>query len=179
MAKEIVSEENGVLISTILRQYFMSLKVLGKWKRWGKSMNNKFLSIQTNLQQNHNHTFHEPSPTSATSSQPPQHRSIDRLVNSKDTQSSGSDTEDPDEDEDEDDGPMYDFRVPIQFSQRELEVIRKVMRKWWRVAKLQGAPKTCDELGGSEFQVNWTKAIAPRLEGRIKEVGSGAKIGES
>ncbi|KAF2752568.1 5'-nucleotidase, partial [Pseudovirgaria hyperparasitica] len=37
-AVEIVSEENGVLISTLLRQYFMSLKVLGKWKMWGPSM---------------------------------------------------------------------------------------------------------------------------------------------
>src|SRR5204863_4343523 len=33
-AEEIVSEENGVLISTILRQYFLSLKVLGKWPRF-------------------------------------------------------------------------------------------------------------------------------------------------
>ncbi|KAF2175958.1 hypothetical protein K469DRAFT_701278 [Zopfia rhizophila CBS 207.26] len=49
-AKKIVSEENGVLISTILRQYFMSLKVLGKWKHWGKSMDRTFSSIQTNLQ---------------------------------------------------------------------------------------------------------------------------------
>ncbi|PGG95280.1 hypothetical protein AJ79_10146 [Helicocarpus griseus UAMH5409] len=37
-AEEIVSEENGVLISTILRQYFLSLKVLGKWNRLGPSM---------------------------------------------------------------------------------------------------------------------------------------------
>ncbi|KAJ4371471.1 hypothetical protein N0V83_004688 [Neocucurbitaria cava] len=173
VAKELVSEENGVLISTILRQYFMSLKILGKWKRWGKSMDNKFLSIQTNLQQNH--TFHEPSPTSTTSPQPPQHPSIDRLVNKRDAPDSGSESEDPDADEDEDDGPMYDSRVPIQFNQRQTDMIRRVMRKWWRVAGLKGAPKTCDELGGSEFQINWTKAIAPRLEGRIKDIGPAVK----
>ena len=34
-AKSIVSEENGSLISQILRQYFMSLKVLGKWEGFG------------------------------------------------------------------------------------------------------------------------------------------------
>jgi 5'-nucleotidase len=36
---------------------------------------------------------------------------------------------------------------------------------------LKNAPDLCDELGGKEFVVNWTKAIAPRLEGRIVEVG--------
>ena len=175
VAKELVSEENGVLISTILRQYFMSLRVLGKWKRWGKSMNSKFLSIQTNLQNNHNHTFHDPSPTSKTSSQPRPHPSIDRIVNQRDAPSSGSDTEDQEDDEYENDGPMYDSRVPIQFNDRQIDVIRRVTKKWRRLAGLQGAPDTVDELSVSEFQVNWTKAIAPRLEGRITEVGIGAK----
>jgi 5'-nucleotidase len=36
-AKEIVSEENGILISMMLRQYFMSLRAVGQWKQWGKS----------------------------------------------------------------------------------------------------------------------------------------------
>ncbi|KAF2130271.1 5'-nucleotidase-like protein [Dothidotthia symphoricarpi CBS 119687] len=169
VAKEIVSEENGVLISAILRQYFMSLKVLGKWKRWGNSMNTKFASIQTNLQTNHQHTFHEASPTSPTA---PKFPNIDKLSVSDsgpNTRDSGHD--DPDEDEDEDDGPMYDDRVPIVFSERETEVLRRVMAKWWRLAGLKGSPKLCDELNQGDFQVNWTKAIAPRLEGRIKEIG--------
>lgn len=36
-AEEIVSEENGILISMMLRQYFMSLRVMGQWKYWGKN----------------------------------------------------------------------------------------------------------------------------------------------
>ncbi len=36
--EEIVSEENGMLISAMLRQYFMSLTVLAKWKGWGPSL---------------------------------------------------------------------------------------------------------------------------------------------
>lgn len=36
--EEIVDEENGVLISTILRQYFLSLRVMGRWQRWSQSM---------------------------------------------------------------------------------------------------------------------------------------------
>ena len=33
-----MSEENGMLISAMLRQYFMSLTVLAKWKGWGPSL---------------------------------------------------------------------------------------------------------------------------------------------
>lgn len=181
VAKEIVSEENGVLISTILRQYFMSLKVLGKWKRWGISMDKKFLGIQTNLQKNHKHTFHEASPVSPVdgAARAFGHVSLDGAVDGQkqeqelEKRENGDDGDDPDIDEDEDDGPLYDTRIPIRFNEREKEVIRKVMRKWWRITGLKGAPKLCDELDGGEFQVNWTKAIAPRLEGRIKEVGPG------
>jgi hypothetical protein len=36
--EEVVSEENGMLISAMLRQYFMSLTVLAKWKGWGPSL---------------------------------------------------------------------------------------------------------------------------------------------
>jgi hypothetical protein len=36
--EEVVSEENGMLISAMLRQYFMSLTVLAKWKGWCPSM---------------------------------------------------------------------------------------------------------------------------------------------
>ncbi|KAH7083327.1 Metallo-dependent phosphatase-like protein [Paraphoma chrysanthemicola] len=169
VAKEVVSEENGVLISTILRQYFMSLKVLGRWKRMGPSMNNRFLSIQTNLQKTH--AFHDASPTTPSSAGPPQPPSIDRVVRSSGPDHKDSGSSDPDADEDEDDGPMYDDSVPIRFNEREKDVVRKVMRKWWRVAGLKHSPKLCDELDVSEFQVNWTKAIAPRLEGRIREVG--------
>lgn len=168
VAKEIVSEENGVLISTILRQYFMSLKVLGRWRNMGKSLNNRFLSIQTNLQNNHKHTFHDASPTSA--HEPPKNPSFERVVRT----TADSESEDPDAEEDEDDGPLYDDRVPIRFDERQIEIIRKVMKKWWRVAGLKDMPKLCDELNTQEFQVNWTKAIAPRLEGRIKDVTASA-----
>jgi 5'-nucleotidase len=155
VAKEIVSEENGVLISTILRQYFMSLKVLGRWKRMGLSMN----------------TFHDASPTKPDTAGPPQPPSIDRVVRSTGPDQTNNDSEDPDADEDEDDGPMYDDSVPIRFDERQVEMVRKVMRKWWRLAGLKHTPNPCDELADKEFVVNWTKAIAPRLEGRIREVG--------
>lgn len=48
-AEEIVSEENGVMISTILRQYFLSLKVLGTWVRWSPSLKDHWSRVHNNL----------------------------------------------------------------------------------------------------------------------------------
>ncbi|KAF2020737.1 ser/Thr protein phosphatase family protein [Aaosphaeria arxii CBS 175.79] len=164
-AKEIITEETGVLISTILRQYFMSLKVLGKWKRWGKSMDRKFDRVQMSLQRNH--SFHDPSPRSPIAA--PKHPRMMSLR--RDDAPTPSDSE-AENDSDHDDGPVYDDTKPIMFTERELKVARGVMRKWWRLAGLKYAPKACDELEVGEFEVNWTKAIAPRLEGRIKDVNN-------
>ena len=50
-ADEIVSEENGVLISTILRQYFLSLKVFGKWRRWGLGLRRHWGGVQEGLRE--------------------------------------------------------------------------------------------------------------------------------
>jgi len=51
-AEEIVSEENGILISMILRQYFMSLKVMGKWRRWSPSLHRHWDSVHKDLHAN-------------------------------------------------------------------------------------------------------------------------------
>lgn len=53
-AEEIVSEENGVLISTILRQYFLSLKVVGKWRRWGNGLHRHWGGVHDKLHQGGN-----------------------------------------------------------------------------------------------------------------------------
>jgi hypothetical protein len=162
-AKEIVSEENGCLISTILRQYFMSLKILGKWKYWGPSMNRKFDKVQSNLQRTH--TFVEPTSKPASPVQV-RHPQVNKVKAAENTEMSSS----SDEDEDEDDGAVYDDSKPILFSEHELSVLRRVMAKWWRLAGLKGSPRCCDVLGAEEFQANWTRAIAPRVEGRIKGI---------
>ena len=175
-AKEIVSEENGVLISTILRQYFMSLKVVGRWKHWGGSMSRKFNRVQSQLERSH--SFHNAK--SASSSKPPSPvASKNKPKHSGSTYhdsggfTSGSEDE---ADSDEDDGAEYDDtgRQPIEFSEKEMEVLRRAMRKWWRVAGMKGHPELCEELGKEELEVNWTRAIAPRVEGRIREGRKGA-----
>lgn len=50
--EELISEENGILISTILRQYFLSLKVLGKWHRWSASLHRHWDGVHGKLHGN-------------------------------------------------------------------------------------------------------------------------------
>lgn len=162
-AKEMVSEENGVLISTILRQYFMSLKILGKWKNWAPSMTKKFSNIQNSLQRTH--TFHDPAASPEETSKAVPRRSSIAIPPSQKHQSGAQ--EDPDTD---DEDYEYDDSELIKFSEKELSLLRRAMRKWWRLAGLKNTPNCADEVGKEELRVDWTRAIAPRLEGRIKEV---------
>ncbi|KAF2449566.1 5'-nucleotidase-like protein [Karstenula rhodostoma CBS 690.94] len=164
-AKETVSEENGVLISTILRQYFMSLKILGKWKNWAPDMTDKFSKVQISLQRKH--SFHDPasSPTNPDVSQPFPKRSNIAIPPSEKHHDGAQ--EDPDTD---DEDYEYDDSELIRFNEHELALLRRATRKWWRLAGLKSAPKCADEVGKDELKVDWTSAIAPRIEGRINEI---------
>ena len=78
----------------------------------------------------------------------------------------------PNEDEsDSDSGEELErSRENARVLDRELAVMRRVFGKWCRLAGVRG--NTCDELPESECEVAWTRAIAPRVEGRIQMVGS-------
>ncbi len=181
-AEEIVSEENGVLISMMLRQYFMSLKILGKWKHWGKSLNRHWKGVQKDLHEAH--PVVEPARAEEDSSL--KRKRADTFT-----------TTTPLDDSEDEEGHHQVVQIPDKWSDRELSIIRKVMRKWRRLAGLTGQPKCCDRMSEEELQVDWTRvstkriptffhalsevslvcaeladmlvqAIAPRLEGRIK-----------
>jgi 5'-nucleotidase len=173
-AKEIVSEENGVLISTILRQYFMSLKVLGRWKHWGASLDRKFADIQDKLQGDKSHGFTPASPTSPVarslpSFPAPSSSSSSQPRNADNDADSDSDSDDIADAEAEDPSTASTTR-PIAFTERETYVLRRAMAKWWRLAGLKGSARLCDEVG-AEGGVSWAMGIAPRVEGRIVAVG--------
>jgi 5'-nucleotidase len=51
-AEELVSEENGILISTMLRQYFLSLKILGRWRQWA-SLHKHWDDVHSKLHRDH------------------------------------------------------------------------------------------------------------------------------
>ncbi|OJD29792.1 5-nucleotidase [Diplodia corticola] len=169
-AKEIVSEENGILISMMLRQYFMSLKVLGKWKQWGPSMGRHWERVQNNLQNVQPHV--EPKGKVASALEVVQNNRSGRLTphghrpEGAETPLNESDTDSEDEAE-----PKR-ANAAVEELERKSVIMRKVMRKWWRLAGLEGQPRCGDPLGEGEFTINWTKAIAPRLEGRIRMVST-------
>ncbi|CAK3759358.1 Mannosylglucosyl-3-phosphoglycerate phosphatase [Lecanosticta acicola] len=194
-ARSIVSDENGMLISMILRQYFMSLKVLGKWKNWGAHMGHHWGKIHDGL-----HGVHPVQ-------EPPEHSGVeisqlaaDSKVHDEKLQSDGetrtslvgtaqhshhdlaqrpskarkverqeseglySDSEDDSND------VTLNVSNGSSVSEAELNIMRKVMKKWWRLAGLKGHPNMC-ATKGEEFGASWTKGICPRTEGRIKIVG--------
>lgn len=197
-ARSIVSDENGMLISMILRQYFMSLKVLGKWKNWGAHMGQHWGKIHDGLHEVH--PVQEPAehvngeapkmpPDSKAhdeklqsdgevrkslvgSAQQSQHDLAQRPAKARKLQRQESgDLYSDSEDESE--------HVPTSTnatngsssssaSERELSLMRKVMRKWRRVAGLKGDANVCQP---EELAVPWTKGICPRTEGRIKMMG--------
>lgn len=72
--------------------------------------------------------------------------------------------------EDEDDLPA----APVSPSEDEREaiVMRKYLRKWWRLAGMQGHPGMLEGVNGGTEGVNCTKGICPRVEGRIRCLGA-------
>ncbi|KIW20494.1 hypothetical protein PV08_01069 [Exophiala spinifera] len=158
-AEEIVSEENGILISMLLRQYFMSLKTLGKWKHWGKSLNRHWKGIQDDLHETHPVLASSPSSTNTGG---------ENVSSKRERAESVAVSTTPLDTSDDEDGHHEIVDIPSKWSDDELKIIRQVMRKWRRLAGLQGHSECCENMKEEEFQVDWTKAIAPRLEGRIQ-----------
>ncbi|KAJ6080516.1 hypothetical protein N7467_010269 [Penicillium canescens] len=195
--EELVDEENGVLISTILRQYFLSLKVLGKWNRWSASLRRHWGTVHRNL---HGEGWLKP-PSAATSpkaekppvkklgSRPALKRTnhaeyyygrfpeeLGQDIKALTGNETNGDAMDSDSDEDPDiltsSQPFTNYvTLPAQSSADEehrLQIARRVVRKWMRHAGLQ--PTTLNTMDGEgEFTPAWTSGISPRLEGRIVE----------
>jgi 5'-nucleotidase len=63
-------------------------------------------------------------------------------------------------DESDDEDHVAKSNPPVDQSQdRELSIMRKVTKKWRRLAGLKD-PHLCDELQNDEFAVDWTKVSA-------------------
>lgn len=191
--KEIVNEESGVLISTIMRQYFLSLKVVGRWKMWGNSMARHWENVQKGMEDS-GCRFTQPRDVGmAVGVVEKVKRDLkivgsaggSRAIASTNGDELGSDSEfetyaktsksKPTRTANSTDNSRTADAVgceQVGLHERRAVVVRKVVRKWMRLAGLRGGPTAADPLGEGEMSVNWTKAIAPRLEGRIKMVTS-------
>jgi 5'-nucleotidase len=163
-AEEIVSEENGILINMILRQYFISLKIINQWGMWCGALDRHWKGVHSSL--------HETHPIV----EPQKPKTAAKYIA----------TFDGPLDENEDHASLNDqdyAKTSREKQERELSLIRKVARKWRRLAGLSGQAECCDKMAAAEFIVEWTKvrslqikgiinyllvqAIAPRVEGRI------------
>ena len=147
-AEEVVPDEYGLLISMILRQYFMSLQVLSGLSTfsWGTGMASTWGQI--NAQMNEMHPIRESDDIDPTTHDPAYKGNVD-------TYSS-----------DDEDAPAPGTQESIEHGKR-LAVMRKTLRRWRKYAGLKGdaeLPTNQEE----DFDADWTKGICPRLEGRIK-----------
>ncbi|KAK8073255.1 hypothetical protein PG994_004154 [Apiospora phragmitis] len=183
--EEVVSEENGILISMMLRQYFLSLRVMGKWKNWGNAINRHWDNVSSKVSTSHPHIA---PPVGQHQQQQQQHRptsSASAASNNKQQRERGWDNwtpeklrsrrasvgmrEEEETDTETDGGDHAAEQHEVEDIDKELQIMRRVVRKWSRVAGVQC--RVGDELKEGEFEIDWTKAIAPRIEGRIVMVG--------
>ncbi|KAL4778974.1 hypothetical protein BJX76DRAFT_352183 [Aspergillus varians] len=186
--EELVDEESGTLISTLIRQYFLSLKVLGKWQRLGKSMTRHWAGVQQNM---HANGFLKP-PSALPSPEsekvpnrvlrPPltrkQHYIYGRFAETQAVSEEGAgpaidDSMDSDSDSDPDilisPRPLTNYVTKparsAEDEEKRLWLARWATRRWLQKA---GISSTMDEDSeDSIFTPTWTLGIAPRVEGRI------------
>lgn len=195
----LIKEENGILISMLLRQHFMSSMTLGRWKHWNTSFGKHWGKVQTQLQRSG--TVVEPSNTKrvfvATVLEVPDYKaqdvgglvgrvlrnetiydpsSIEGLQSSLRRHETMGGREDEhmhlsDSEDDSKNLKVPHLAIEPSREERNLMIARKALRKWWRLAGLN--EKKHHAMGfesGEELGVGWTRGICPKVEGRIKMV---------
>lgn len=151
-AEELVDEENGMLISTMLRQYFMALRTLGKWK---------YLNAHWEVVA----TAFTPIPTPPTLQSGPR-RTRDSVP------ASGAWKEwlarragigiEPEEESEPEDEAVDGEEDKVEF---DVLLMRKYFARWASRAGVKG--NACDSMAEDAVEVDWTRVIAPLVEGRI------------
>jgi hypothetical protein len=184
-AEEIIDEENGILISAMLRQYFMGLLTVGRWKNLAQHWVKVAQTCETPVSPTRT-TFNVDFPNlkSLEEKLPKDQRTESVTKNTKDPwgrflkrrfsinvkphdENDSSDEEVPEktkremEDPEDPDGTKLD---------REILLMRKFFTKW----ALKAGVKTsiCDPLKEGEYTVDWTTCIAPVVDGRIIMTGA-------
>jgi 5'-nucleotidase len=149
----VIDEEHGVLISTIIRQYFLSLKVLSRWKR-GLCVTKCFNDLkkdQVDAGVLSNRASATTSQTSAVTESTESSDMEEQIVNEEAT------------------SPMKERRLSLQEELRLYELKKRVARKWEWLAKVG---RNVRENGAAEVGLDWCRSVRPRVEGRINTVTS-------
>lgn len=169
-AEEIVSEENGILISMVLRQYFMSLKVLGKWARWSPSLHRHWGGVHDRLHAGGK--VHEPS----SHKKAPKHNHKGNVQAHAEKAKTDVDGRLVDSDTDDEKDHHYDGLASSVGSVgsveekkgREMHIARVYTRRWMDLAGIERKDVGMVGEKSAEWELpHWTKGIAPRVEGRI------------
>ncbi|KAL2264209.1 hypothetical protein VTK26DRAFT_485 [Humicola hyalothermophila] len=184
--EEIVSEENGMLISAMLRQYFLSRTVLHRWKYFEPSLDSHWSKIAEGISKLRPITEKPPEPPAANE---PKERTRSfpapaeattckgdgwaewtpaKLLQRRNTMPPllGRDEDDDGESDSDSGEDREEIRKSVRDLDRDLAIMRRVFHKWCRLAGVKGGG-TCDDLDEGECQVAWTRPIAPHVEGRI------------
>ena len=167
-AEEVVSEENGILISMILRQYFMSLKVLGRWVRWSPSMSRHWGGVHDKL--------HSGKGMEVNGGKAHKHTRSGNLKGEK-VEVEGHKVDSDSEDEASGGNGSEVDRVVKRgaANERRTSLARRSMRQWMKVAGIvHYGDGLVEQQDDEQLLPHWTRGIAPRLEGRIVIEGSDA-----
>lgn len=169
----------------MLRQYFMSLKVLDQWAQWGPSMSSHWDKVVSNVTKSHPCIAPKKThPTTPTTEEPVtpvsakggkhgwDHFSPKKI---RERRSSVGPLTERDTDVGRDDSSPPELRSLEGImeedtdEEHELRIMRKVFRRWCRKAGVRA--KAVDGLEENEVDCDWTRPIAPTIEGRIYIVG--------
>ncbi len=181
LCEEIVSEENGILISMVLRQYFMSLKVLGKWTRWSPSLHRHWDGVNDRLHAGGK--VRQPGDTQ----NGVKHDRNGRVRTRAEKAQTDVDGKLVDSDTDDENVAEYDGSASCVVSvsgaedeaRRQMHIARKFSRVWMDLAGIErrdvGMVGVVEARGALP---HWTHGIAPKLEGRILIEGDDGIDGE-
>lgn len=184
--EEIIEEENGILISAMLRQYFMGLLTVGKWKNLAQHWVNVAERCETPMSPvKTSFDVDFPSLTSLAEKLPKEEEKVEKPAadakdpwgrflkrrfsinvrphNENDEEEEKKEKEEePEEEEEEEHEDPAAARLDF-----EILMMRKYFAKW--VLKAGVKASVCDPL---DITVDWTRCIAPVTDGRIIMTGA-------
>lgn len=156
-------EENGILISAMLRQYFMGLRTVGQWKNLSEHWVQVAEKCQTPVETRK--MWETPAETGISDPKPEiESKSWAEWMVRRHALNTRLPREESDEDSDSDEELESITQIDM-----EMLIMRKFFARWAKKAGVNA--QVCDPLREGEFTVDWTQVIAPVLEGRIKMIG--------
>ena len=144
--EEVVNEEHGVLISMIIRQYFLSLKIISRWKRGGY-----ITSLFSGLRKEQTDSGY-----------------LTPHYGNKKDQSGYTETSD-----EEDELADMECSAPVKkrlapHEEMRLFVLKQRVAKKWEILAKMGRNSQNNEAGNSD--IDWCRSVRPKVEGRINIV---------